>query len=215
MKNKNIKLVALSLGILVLILFFGMQSKNMENINGDTQSFINVYLDGFQRYLFVGTFIVNLLIACTYIPYLNPMIKIRAKDNVFYFIWKKYLLIILIFIVYILFCFFITSVFCKYNSPIYVFNINIFFRLFIFSLANFIIYNIIYLKTEKIFAGIAINIGINFLMLIIGIAYQYHITNNAVSTIQMMGILNIYTICISIIGMIYLFINTDKRECLK
>lgn len=215
MKSENVKLLILIIGILILILFYGFQSKNMENINGNTQSFIVIYLDGFQRYLFVGTFIVNIILACTYIPYLNPMIKIRTKDNTFYFIWKKYLLVILTFTIYILSCFFIVSVFCNYNNPMYAFNINVFFRLFMFSLTNFVIYNIIYLKTEKVFIGIAMNIVINFLILIVGIAYQYHITNNTLGETQIMNILNIYTISVNTIGMIYLFINTDKKECLS
>lgn len=75
--------------------------------------------------------------------------------------------------------------------------------------------NIIYLKTEKVFIGIAMNIVINFLILIVGIAYQYHITNNTLGETQIMNILNIYTISVNTIGMIYLFINTDKKECLS
>lgn len=215
MKNRNMKLAVLIIGILILALFYGIQSKSMQSINGETHSFISIYLDGFQRYLFVGTFIVNIIIACTYIPYLNSMIKVRMKQNVFYSIWKKYLLIIFLFTIYILFCFFITSILCNYNNAIYVFDFNIFFRLFMFLLANFVVYNIVYLKIDKVFIGIAINIGINFLILITGIAYQYHIANNAISETQMISILNMYTISVNIVGMIYLYIKTDKRECLK
>lgn len=215
MKNRNIKLAILIIGILLLVLFYGVQSRSMQSINGETHSFISIYLDAFQRYLFVGTFIVNIIIACTYIPYLNSLIKFRMKNNVFYTIWKKYLLIIFLFTIYILFCFFITSVLCNYNNAISIFNLNIFFRLFMFILTNFVVYNVAYLKTEKVFIGIAINIGINFLILITGIAYQYHIANNAMTEIQMMSILNVYTISVNIIGMIYLYMKTDKKECLK
>lgn len=215
MKNRNIKLAILIIGILILALFYGVQSRSMQDINGEAHSFISIYLDGFQRYLFVGTFIVNIIIACTYIPYLNSIIKIRMKNNVFYCIWKKYLLIIFLFTIYILFCFFIASVFCDYNNTMYVFNFNVFFRLFMFILTNFVVYNIAYLKTEKVFIGIAINIGINFLILITGIAYQYHVVNNSMNEMQMMSILNVYTISVNIIGMIYLYMKTDKKECLK
>lgn len=151
MSNKSKRIMTLMLGILILIIFFGIQSKEMISINGDAKEFITIYLDGFQRYLFVITFIANLIIAVTYIPYLNSMIKIRIKDSVFYYIWKKYFLIIFIFTVYILLCFFLVSIMCGYNNIFYAFNFNIFFKVFMFILTNFVIYNIVYLKSNNVF----------------------------------------------------------------
>ena len=215
MSSKNKRIIILLIGILILTIFFGIQSKDMESVNGNTQEFITIYLDGFQRYLFVITFIANLIIAVTYIPYFNTMIKIRIKESVFYYIWKKYFIVIILFTIYILFCFFIVSVMCNYNNPFYVFNFNIFFRIFMFILSNFVIYTIVYQKSNNVFLGIAINIAINFFILIMGIAYQYYITNNTMSENLQMIILNVYIVLINMIGMIYLFVTTDKKECLK
>lgn len=211
MSRKIKKIIILLIGILILIIFFGIQSRKMEVINGNAKEFIIIYLDGFQRYLFVITFIANIIIAVTYIPYLNSMIKIRIKGSAFCYIWKKYFLVIILFTIYILFCFFWVSIICSYNNAFYVFNFSIFFRVFMFILENFVIYNIVYLKSNNVFLGIAINIAINFFILTIGTV----LIDNTITRDLQMIILNVYIICINIIGMIYLYLNTDKKECLN
>ena len=215
MSSRNKRILMLLIGILMLTIFFGIQSKEMESINSSTKEFITIYLDGFQRYLFVITFIANLIIAITYIPYLNTMIKVRIKESVYYYICKKYFVIIILFTVYILFCFFIVSVICNYDNPLYALNFKIFVKLFMYILSNFVIYTIVYQKSNNVFLGIAINIAVNFFILIMGIAYQYYITNNTMNENILMTILNVYTLFINMAGIIYLYITTDKRECLK
>ena len=84
--------------IFVLITFWGIQSQEEVNtiINRNALNFVNLYLNGFQRYMFVVTFLVSIFIAIVNIPFWNSEIRVRIKNNTFNYIWRKYIIYIIL-----------------------------------------------------------------------------------------------------------------------
>ena len=97
--------------IFVLITFWGIQSQEEVNtiINRNALNFVNLYLNGFQRYMFVVTFLVSIFIAIVNIPFWNSEIRVRIKNNTFNYIWRKYIIYIILLSLYILTVFSIVS----------------------------------------------------------------------------------------------------------
>lgn len=83
-----------------------------------------------------------------------------------------------------------------------------------FMLSIFVIYNIVYVNTGKVFLGIAICIVVNFCILIMSFAYQF-VIYLSITDENLLFMLDIYTYIVNIIGMIYLYKMIDKKELIK
>ena len=134
--------------IFVLITFWGIQSQEEVNtiINRNALNFVNLYLNGFQRYMFVVTFLVSIFIAIVNIPFWNSEIRVRIKNNTFNYIWRKYIIYIILLSLYILTVFSIVSVILRYENIFSIYNLQLFIRLVMFMLSIFVIYNIIIIR---------------------------------------------------------------------
>ena len=183
--------------IFVLITFWGIQSQEEVNtiINRNALNFVNLYLNGFQRYMFVVTFLVSIFIAIVNIPFWNSEIRVRIKNNTFNYIWRKYIIYIILLSLYILTVFSIVSAILRYENIFSIYNLQLFIRLVMFMLSIFVIYNIVYVNTGKVFLGIVIYLSI--------------------TDENLLFMLDIYTYIVNIIGMIYLYKMIDKKELIK
>ena len=134
--------------IFVLITFWGIQSQGEVNtiINRNALNFVNLYLNGFQRYMFVVTFLVSIFIAIVNIPFWNSEIRVRIKNNTFNYIWRKYIIYIILLSLYILTVFSIVSAILRYEKIFSIYNLQLFIRLVMFMLSIFVIYNIIIIR---------------------------------------------------------------------
>lgn len=202
--------------IFVLITFWGIQSQEEVNtiINRNALNFVNLYLNGFQRYMFVVTFLVSIFIAIVNIPFWNSEIRVRIKNNTFNYIWRKYIIYIILLSLYILTVFSIVSVILRYENIFSIYNLQLFIRLVMFMLSIFVIYNIVYVNNGKVFLGIAICIVVNFCILIMSFAYQF-VIYLSITDENLLFMLDIYTYIVNIIGMIYLYKMIDKKELIK
>lgn len=202
--------------IFVLITFWGIQSQEEVNtiINRNALNFVNLYLNGFQRYMFVVTFLVSIFIAIVNIPFWNSEIRVRIKNNTFNYIWRKYIIYIILLSLYILTVFSIVSVILRYENIFSIYNLQLFIRLVMFMLSIFVIYNIVYVNTGKVFLGIVICIVVNFCILIMSFAYQF-VIYLSITDENLLFMLDIYTYIVNIIGMIYLYKMIDKKELIK
>lgn len=202
--------------IFVLITFWGIQSQGEVNtiINRNALNFVNLYLNGFQRYMFVVTFLVSIFIAIVNIPFWNSEIRVRIKNNTFNYIWRKYIIYIILLSLYILTVFSIVSAILRYENIFSIYNLQLFIRLVMFMLSIFVIYNIVYVNTGKVFLGIAICIVVNFCILIMSFAYQF-VIYLSITDENLLFMLDIYTYIVNIIGMIYLYKMIDKKELIK
>ena len=202
--------------IFVLITFWGIQSQEEVNtiINRNALNFVNLYLNGFQRYMFVVTFLVSIFIAIVNIPFWNSEIRVRIKNNTFNYIWRKYIIYIILLSLYILTVFSIVSAILRYENIFSIYNLQLFIRLVMFMLSIFVIYNIVDVNTGKVFLGIAICIVVNFCILIMSFAYQF-VIYLSITDENLLFMLDIYTYIVNIIGMIYLYKMIDKKELIK
>lgn len=100
-----------------------------------------------------------------------------------------------------------------FEDPFGVFQVRILARLSLFFLVSFEGYHIIYLATGKEFLAIAANLAWNLLLLSVGISLQYYVFNNAVTGKMMLSILDAYMVLAGVCGMVYLYVRTDKKEC--
>lgn len=202
--------------IFVLITFWGIQSQEEVNtiINRNALNFVNLYLNGFQRYMFVVTFLVSIFIAIVNIPFWNSEIRVRIKNNTFNYIWRKYIIYIILLSLYILTVFSIVSAILRYENIFSIYNLQLFIRLVMFMLSIFVIYNIVYVNTGKVFLEIAICIVVNFCILIMSFAYQF-VIYLSITDENLLFMLDIYTYIVNIIGMIYLYKMIDKKELIK
>jgi hypothetical protein len=164
--------------------------------------------------MFVVTFLVSIFIAIVNIPFWNSEIRVRIKNNTFNYIWRKYIIYIILLSLYILTVFSIVSVILRYENIFSIYNLQLFIRLVMFMLSIFVIYNIVYVNTGKVFLGIAICIVVNFCILIMSFAYQF-VIYLSITDENLLFMLDIYTYIVNIIGMIYLYKMIDKKELIK
>lgn len=164
--------------------------------------------------MFVVTFLVSIFIAIVNIPFWNSEIRVRIKNNTFNYIWRKYIIYIILLSLYILTVFSIVSAILRYENIFSIYNLQLFIRLVMFMLSIFVIYNIVYVNTGKVFLGIAICIVVNFCILIMSFAYQF-VIYLSITDENLLFMLDIYTYIVNIIGMIYLYKMIDKKELIK
>lgn len=164
--------------------------------------------------MFVVTFLVSIFIAIVNIPFWNSEIRVRIKNNTFNYIWRKYIIYIILLSLYILTVFSIVSAILRYEKIFSIYNLQLFIRLVMFMLSIFVIYNIVYVNTGKVFLGIAICIVVNFCILIMSFAYQF-VIYLSITDENLLFMLDIYTYIVNIIGMIYLYKMIDKKELIK
>ena len=213
--KRKLKLIIVFIFIFLLIMYFGIEGKGFENIDNDSLKFLSTSLDSFQKYLFTITIFVGLVIILVQVPFFNPEIKSRIKNNVFQYVWGKYLLIIIILCSYLLLSFFVVSFVFGYNNIFSILSLPIFFRLFTFVLACFVFYTFIYFISSNQFLAISTVIASNFLLLIIINAINFYLMNNTIDDNTTIFILSLYSGVINVFGLTYLYFYMDKKECLK
>lgn len=213
MKNnwRLIKHILSFLFVSLLIGYFGLESKNMA-LNSDTHLFIKMYLDNVQKYLFTMTLFLCITVPNLHIPFLNPELKSRLRNNVFEFVWRRNTGFSLVFSVYIMFSFGIVAAFCGYSNIASILDIGLFFRLFSFTLSFLVLYTTIYLITGKYYLGIALASAANFLFLIILISLNYYIMVYYINDEVLKLLFTLYVLLINISGFTYLYRNMDKKE---
>ena len=196
--------------VFLLIIYYGFEAKDMQII--DSLDFFKTYLDNFQKYLFMGTLITILLMPTKNNNYLNPEIKIRLSNNMFKYIWFKNIEEIIINTFFIIFSFVIISSFFGYNNPISIISFVSFMRIFLFMLSCYVIRDFWYFVTGKNYVGYTVTVASNYLMLIVVISINYYFKTNTFTQESLLFILCIYECIINIIGLIYLYINYNKKE---
>lgn len=206
--NRRMKLLILVLFAISLFIYFGIESLDNELISS-SKDFIDTYLNNFQKYLYVFSLLICLLIVNVHIPVLRPDIAIRIK-NIKLFLLKAYLPKIFAITFGTLFVYLIICVCLRYSEPLYALNLEIFLRLFITILCYFIIYLIGYFITKSLVKSVSILIILNFTILILALCIQYYINPN----INLMLILNLYNTLCSCFGLSYLYIKLEDREIL-
>ena len=212
--RKNWKLIKLLLNFLFVFLFivyFGIESKNM-NINNDTYLFLKMYLDTPQKYLFIMTLFLSITVPTIHIPFLVPEFKVRLKNKVFRYVWRKNIGFALLFSVFILFSFGMVAVFYGYSNVVSILDTSLFFRLFSFILSYMVLYTVIYLKTNKYYLGIAFVSAANFLFLILLISFDYYSIVRSDHDELLLLIFTFYIWFINLSGLMYLYLNMDRKE---
>lgn len=208
---KFIKLVVSFLLIFLFISYFGVESQNMA-INKDTQLFLKLYLDNTQKYLFTVTLFLCMTVPIIHVPFLVPELKARLRKNVFEYVWRKNIAFVLVFSAFILLSFGVVSIYYGYSNVISAFDPTLFFRLFSFILSFIVMYTVVYLRTGKYYLGISLASAANFLFLILLRSLNYSIKVDSISDGTLMLIFTIYVWMINLLGLIYLYMNMDRKE---
>lgn len=211
MKQKKIVLFYIILAL--LIMYFSYESKNINIV--DSKDFFTIYFDSFQKYLFIGTIISVPSLILTHINYFQPETRIRLKNKIFEYALGHYIIYCILLVFYIFLLFIITSYIQDYECIFSILNTKSFIRAFSFFISCFVIKEIIYNKTQKMYLGIASVVGLNFLLLIILMSVNYYIKINSLSEGQLMNVLSVYIFLINIFGILYLYFNQEKKELIK
>lgn len=206
--NKRIKLYIFIVLFSFLIMYFGYEG--IQNNINDSSDFIGIYLDNFQRYFYIITLFICIVISNLEISFYNPEIAIRI-DNLPFFLVSYYLPIILISSVLILAIFLIVCITFGYSEPLNIINVELLARIFSTITSYFIAYITFYCITKKVGKSLIFLIILNFLFLIIGLSIQYYINQN-ISTVTF---INYYNIIISILGIVLLFKKIKRMEILS
>lgn len=210
--SKKFGLMITSILVTLIICYLAYASKGF---NETLNEYMFGYLDNFQKYLFL----INILI----VPFFlfvqrqinEPFIKIRLKNNVFYYILKNAVGTSFVLSIYIYFNFLFWGILFRLKMGLNINTINLIFKLFLFIFACYLFSYVIYFISNRIIFGPLSILLLNFVFLIILFAVDFFLMKNLMSETTMTIIFYIYLFVITFSSLIYLYKGAKTKECLS
>ena len=193
--------------LFIIIFYFGYEAKAYKDMS--SFKFFNMYFANYQKTLFTGTILLVPVVFFSHIDHLQPEMIVRIKDRTFKYVWSKYVLITSITSIFFLFSYTIVSKYFDFSEPLSILKLDFFLRVFLFIMTCFVIKELIYLYSKNLFLGISVIVVLNFILLLI-LSYL-----NIYLEFKIDAVVYLYTICVNIFGLLFLFIKTNKMEILR
>lgn len=209
--SKKTSLIMCSVSMLMICAFFAYFSKQM---NETLEEYMNGYLNDPQKYLYLITIFIVAALFVFKIPVYDPFIRIRLRDNLFNYIINRGIRISLYFSLFLFLLFFVMGIIFNLAFSFSFKWIYMLLNIFVFSFCCYILSVTVYYISNKLLLGILSVIFANYFLLVFVYAVDFYILNNTLSEKAFMIIFRIYMTFITTFGLIYLYIKSEKKECI-
>lgn len=193
-----------------MALYLGADTANYDT----TLTFFETFLDNSQKYLYIVTLFLLPVLYCVNVPFLEPAYRVRLKDTLFVFTFKRALLASLLLTVLIVCSYLVAPLFFGKPFVMSFYYAFVFMRLFFFVLGAFALHNAVYFLTQKMMLSIFSVLISNMLFLVILISANYYILNGTISAQTQLVFLSFYNFALISLSVGLFLFQGEKKECL-
>ncbi len=208
------KKLSLSLYTVFVCVCVGYLAEFSRTMNETFNEYMDGYLNNSQKLLFSMTIFFALLLWIFKKPIYEPFIRVRLSNSLFNYIIKNAVLVSLGFSLFIFALFFVVGLVCKLPFSFDPNWINMLINIFMFSFCCYILSVCVYFASNKILLGVLSIVLLNFFLIVIIYSLSFTLTSSNLSNENTMIILRIYMMLIAVIGLPYLYKQSEKKECL-
>lgn len=176
--------------------------------------FLDRHLNNAQQCLYIGSLYMLAVLSLVKMPFLEPLYRVRLKDQLFFYLFQKMAIESLILSVYVFAAYTVSALLTGAAFTVELSYLLLLFKLFSFFLACRTLYTLVYFLLGKEMLGLLCVLAANLLFLSILYGVNYYVLGNGMSNEKSMLVFLSYVAAVNVSGLTFLGVRLERKECL-